>query len=231
MKTKHSLIPILLLIPAPLQAQSSSSYKNLDILKGVPDARIPAVMQAFNSFLGVNCTHCHVEGKWESAEKPAFARTRQMFRMRAGMNAGPLKAYDGVGCWTCHRGKPQPEPLAQSALRDPAWPPELALKPDQENQPAERVFHNIQTFSGVPAGRLPTVMALFSISLGVDCSHCHVSGDWQSDDKPAKQTARQMMAMVRSTKPEYFEQSAAGISCWTCHRGAKNPERNAPPKA
>jgi hypothetical protein len=214
-----------------MRAQTGSSYKNLDVLKGVPDERIPMVMQAFNGFLGVQCTHCHIEGKWESGEKPAFARTRQMFRMRAALNAGPLKEYAGIGCWTCHRGQAKPSPLAPDALRETGWPTELALKPGQENQPAETVFQNIQTFTGVPAGRFPTVMRLFTVSLGVECAHCHVTGDWKSDAKPAKQTARKMMVMVRSTKPEYFEQSQAGISCWSCHRGAVNPERNAPPKA
>ncbi len=210
---------------------AQSTYRNLDILKGVPEERIPAVMQAFNGFLGVTCTHCHVEGKWENGEKPAFARTRQMFRMRAALNAGPLKDYAGIGCWTCHRGQPQPAPLPPDALRNPDWPAEVALQPGQENQPVEKVFQNIQIFNGVPAGRFPKVMKLFAVSLGVDCNHCHVPGDWKSDAKPAKQTARKMMAMVRSTKPEYFEASQPGISCWTCHRGAVNPERNAPPKA
>jgi hypothetical protein len=214
-----------------LIGQTPSAYKNLDILKGVPDERIPTVMQAFNGFLGVECTHCHVEGKWESAEKPAFARTRQMFRMRASLNAGPLKEYAAIGCWTCHRGQPKPASLKPEDLRDPNWPAELALKPGQESQPAETVFQNIQTFRGVPAGRFPTVMKMFTVSLGVQCSHCHTAEDWKSDAKPAKQTARKMMEMVRSTKPEYFDQSSPGISCWTCHRGLVSPERNAPPKA
>lgn len=223
--------PILLLLSAiGLAAQTNPSYKNLDILKGIPEDRIPAVMQAFNGFLGVACTHCHVEGKWESGELPAFARTRQMFRMRAALNAGPLKEYAGIGCWTCHRGKPKPEPLAPDGLRASVWPTDLALRAEQENQPAEAVFHNIRIFRGVLAGRLPTAMALFTVSLGVNCDHCHVTGDWKSDAKPAKETARKMMAMVRSTKPEYFDPASAGISCWTCHRGTVNPERNAPPE-
>jgi photosynthetic reaction center cytochrome c subunit len=214
-----------------LFGQTGSAYKNLDILKGVPDERIPAVMQAFTGFLGVGCTHCHVEGKWESAGKAPFTRTRQMFRMRAALNSGPLKDYAGIGCWTCHRGQPKPEPVNPRDLQDPSWPADVALQAGQETQPAEKVFANIQTFTGVPAGRFPTVMKLFTVSLGVTCTHCHVAGDWKSDAKTPKQTARVMMRMVRSTKPEYFDQASAGISCWTCHRGSLNPERNAPPKA
>jgi hypothetical protein len=213
-----------------LDGQTGSTYKNLEILKGVPDERIPTIMQAFNGFLGVECTHCHVDGKWESSEKPAFARTRQMFHMRAALNSGPLHDYAGIGCWTCHRGQPKPAALPQERLRDPKWPAELALKPDQQSQPAEAVYQNIQVFRGVPAGRFPTVMTLFTVSLGVSCGHCHMEGDWKSDSKPAKETARKMMLMVRSTSKDYFDQSSA-LSCFTCHRGAVSPERNAPPKA
>src|SRR5450432_2644778 len=119
---------VLSLAGLSLQGQTGSTYKNLDILKGVPDERIPAVMQAFNGFLGVECTHCHVEGKWESGDKPTFARTREMFRLRAALNSGPLKDYAGVGCWTCHRGQPKPASVNPQDLRDPSLPDDAALK-------------------------------------------------------------------------------------------------------
>jgi hypothetical protein len=69
----------------------------------------------------------------------------------------------------------------------------------RENEPAEAVFKNIQFLKGVPAGRLLAVMRLgYSRSLGVNCTHCHVVDEWEKDDKPTKQTARDMAQMVRT---------------------------------
>jgi hypothetical protein len=200
-------------------------YKNLDILKEVPAARIPAVMQAFNGFLGVECTHCHIAGKWESEEKPAFARARQMFRTRAQLNAGPLKEYAPIGCWTCHRAHARPEALPQEQVQQVAWPPDLVLKPEVRSQPAETVWKNIEIFRGLPATTIRGAMSVFSVSLGVGCDHCHAAGDYASDAKPAKATARRMMAMVRESGKDF---APSALSCWTCHQGAAKPLRNAP---
>jgi hypothetical protein len=225
-----SIAPLLaLLFTVTLPAQKAEEqYKNIEILKGVPAARIPAVMEAFGRFLGVACTHCHVDGKFEDASKPAYTRTREMFRMRAALNAGELHAYAPIGCWTCHRGQAKPAQANwQEIMQKREWPPELALTAEQESRPAEAVYKNIRIFKGVPAARLFPAMAVFSASLGVKCAHCHVEGDWGSDAKPAKETARQMMAMVRAASKEYFAGSGS-LSCWTCHRGATSPERNPP---
>jgi len=149
--------------------------------------------------------------------------------MRAGLNAGPLKDYAGIGCWTCHRGQPKPASMPPDLVSNPAWPADLKLTPEKQALPAEVVYQNIQIFRGMNAGRMPAAMAVFTASLGITCADCHVEGDWKSDAKPKKQTARQMMTMSRAASKEYFPQ-ASTFSCWTCHRGTVNPERNAPPK-
>src|SRR5918993_1648589 len=65
----------------------------------------------------------------------------------------------------------------------------------QENKPAEEVFKNIRLLKGVPAGRLLRVMEMgYARSLGVNCTHCHVAGEWEKEDKPTKQIAREMAA-------------------------------------
>lgn len=40
--------------------------------------------------------------------------------------------------------------------------------------------------------------------LGVDCAHCHVMGEFDKDDKPAKQTARKLFTMVCGIGQDYF---------------------------
>jgi hypothetical protein len=76
------------------------------------------------------------------------------------------------------------------------------------------------------------VMREFDESLGVQCVFCHVQGDFASDAKPQKATARRMIAMVRSTRKyfpittdgEYPEGFYHDVDCFTCHRGTVKPE-------
>jgi DNA-binding transcriptional regulator YiaG len=95
----------------------------------------------------------------------------------------------------------------------------------REQQPAEQVFKNIQTLKGVPAKRLPLIMNAYTRSLGVPCSYCHAVDQWEKDDKPAKQAARDMMRMVANMKTVA---AGASVSCSTCHRGQPHPDSRLP---
>src|SRR5262245_41228421 len=45
-------------------------FKNIQILKGMPAARILRIMElGYARSLGVNCTHCHVADAWEKEDK------------------------------------------------------------------------------------------------------------------------------------------------------------------
>src|SRR5687767_14614980 len=77
----------------------------------------------------------------------------------------------------------------------------------KEQAPAETVFKNIQLFKGMPAGRVLRIMELgYSRSLGVTCTHCHIPGAWEKDDKPTKQVARDMAAMVNAINSQHLKQ-------------------------
>jgi hypothetical protein len=101
--------------------------------------------------------------------------------------------------------------------------PSTAWVNDPPPAPAEAVYKNIQIMKGVPAPRLPAVMNNLTIWLGVQCAHCHVQGHFESDDVPAKQTARKMFTMVRAINHDNFPGSDP-VTCWTCHRGAARPQ-------
>jgi hypothetical protein len=102
----------------------------------------------------------------------------------------------------------------------------------KENEPAEKVFKNIQSLKGVPAGRLLRIMEIgYGRSLGVSCSHCHVPGQWESESKPTKQIARDMVAMVGTINGQMLKNiknlnERATINCTTCHRGQIAPALN-----
>ena len=107
-----------------------------------------------------------------------------------------------------------------------------------ENKPAEEVFKNIQMLKGMPAGRLLRVMELgYARSLGVNCTHCHVADAWEKEDKPTKQIAREMNAMVgvinndQLKKIKNLKGPNSIINCTTCHRGQTKPALNLPETA
>ena len=114
--------------------------------------------------------------------------------------------------------------------RDSLFNVELAKIVGRENQPAESVYKNIKLFQGQPASRVLNVMARgFDPALGVSCSHCHVVGEYAKEDKPTKQIARDMFAMVTAINTQYLKNIKnlrspnPSVNCSTCHRGQTRP--------
>jgi len=105
----------------------------------------------------------------------------------------------------------------------------------KEKEPAEKVFKNIQSLKGIPAGRFLAIMEMgFSRSLGVDCTHCHTPEKWETEDKNTKQIAREMWAMVGRINGELLKNvknlksETPTVNCTTCHRGQTKPALNLP---
>src|SRR5437868_6284637 len=150
-------------------------------------------------------------------------------------------------------GAPPPMTAADSAAmvarrdsiakdREKLYNEALAKIAGRENQPAESVFKNIKIFQGQPASRVLRIMAQgFDPALGVSCSHCHVVGEYDKDDKPTKQIARDMFAMVGAINTQYLAKIKnlrspnPSVNCSTCHRvqtrpgGGGGPPRPASP--
>jgi hypothetical protein len=86
---------------------------------------------------------------------------------------------------------------------------------------------------------LHDIMRGYSKSLGVRCDFCHVAEkvegqsrpkfDFASDNKPEKNTARNMMRMVDAINNNFIgkmiggDHSLESITCVTCHNGRKTP--------
>ena len=191
------------------------AYPNIVILKGVPAERIPLIMATFSRVLGVPCTHCHVEGAMAKEYKPEFGIARRMFQMR---NWIAQNAQVDATCWTCHRGHAVPESGPQ--IKTEIWPADLNLNAEQSAQPAVKVYKNLRFFNSTAAD-VKSAMLFISTSLGVECSTCHTVGAWEKDDKPAKDVARKMLAMVRDTRHQFAD---IRVGCFTCHHGASKPE-------
>lgn len=124
--------------PTATAAQPASEFKNLQVLpRTLTRPELMAVMRTFTRGLGVRCNHCHVATETTPEEKLDFASdakeekrvARVMIQMANQIN-GPfmdrVEVAEGheakpaasasvppgqgrVWCWTCHRGKVEPE--------------------------------------------------------------------------------------------------------------------------
>jgi cytochrome c peroxidase len=106
----------------------------------------------------------------------------------------------------------------------------------KENDPAGKVFMDIDVMQGVTAGQLLLIMEKgYSRPLGVTCTHCHVPGQWESNEKKEKEAARGMIRMngtinndllpkIRGLDTDHKPQ----VNCTTCHRGQVRPALQMP---
>ena len=92
-------------------------------------------------------------------------------------------------------------------------------------------YKNLKVFpQGVTRDQLLSNMKLFSQSLGVRCTYCHVGTegqplstfDFASDAKLKKLRARQMLEMAHKLNNEEFD-GEMKVTCFTCHRGSTKP--------
>lgn len=100
-----------------------------------------------------------------------------------------------------------------------------------------RPLENIRTLKGWSGDEVRAEMRRMAEALGVKCEHCHVQGNYPSDEKRAKQTARRMIDLTVALNAEYFldpPAAAAGaskfgrVTCYTCHQGAATPKTGGP---
>src|SRR5687767_5871662 len=95
-----------------------------------------------------------------------------------------------------------------------------------QEKPVEQVRKNIKVLTGLPDSQLIPVMNFMAASLGRRCNFCHITDKGREgyalDDKPEKNTAREMIKMVMGLRKQSFP-GASEISCFTCHRGQQRP--------
>lgn len=104
--------------------------------------------------------------------------------------------------------------ISHMSAQDPPPPP-----PPPGGRPQMPAPKNLKLLQ--PAELMPT-MNFFRNSLGVQCSFCHVRGDFASDENPKKAMARTMIVMARDINAK-FPDGKTHVTCYTCHRGASEP--------
>jgi hypothetical protein len=71
------------------------------------------------------------------------------------------------------------------------------------------------------------VMGGFRTALGVQCTYCHVQGDFASDENAKKSMARNMLRITQDVNAA-FPDGQRHVTCYTCHRGEAVPKTEAP---
>ena len=100
-----------------------------------------------------------------------------------------------------------------------------ALRKPEET--AGQHYKNVKLLKDLPASQFIDTMRYFTTALGVNCEHCHVQGQFDSDEKKQKNTARTMITMVHDMNQNVFH-GHQEVRCYTCHRGNDEPKSQVP---
>ena len=100
-----------------------------------------------------------------------------------------------------------------------------------ENEPAERVFKNVQVLKGLTAAELVHKMDYdYGAALSWNCTNCHrfaPQGNFASDTSADKRRARFMQQMTNDLNqvqlPKLYPKDTPHVGCVTCHRGYNEP--------
>jgi photosynthetic reaction center cytochrome c subunit len=91
---------------------------------------------------------------------------------------------------------------------------------------------SVKILRGLTVPEFEAEMQLMNQALGVACGHCHVRGNFASDENPRKATARKMLEMTRTINQQFFtgyapregESRLGKVTCFTCHQGEERPK-------
>ena len=214
------------------------------------------------------CNYCHNPENMASDEVYTKVVARRMLQMTQTINAGWKShvADTGVTCWTCHRGQHIPvEHWAQGAPQNLQG--NFMGNRNGQNMPVAASGYttlNSDPFSAYLSGaesirvqgtqsmrpaepgvsiqateKSYGLMMHMSTSLGVNCTFCHNTANFQSWDysNPQRVTAWHGIRMVRAINNEYIDPLASVFpanrkgplgdpfktNCATCHQGVNRP--------
>mgnify|MGYP003575694950 CR=1 FL=1 len=91
---------------------------------------------------------------------------------------------------------------------------------------------DVKVLTGLLAPQFQEEMNFITQALGVNCNTCHVRGNFASEEKPEKLTARRMLEMTRGINQQFFpdhkpkegESVLGRVTCYTCHQGERTPK-------
>ena len=139
------------------------AFKNIEVLKDIPADQLLPSMRYITAALGVRCDYCHEAGHFDSDDKPAKLRARNMMKMMFAINKDNFNAHREVTCFTCHRGSAKPAGIpslpdqtigAYGASMAASQPLKPASSPDSDGAPSRS--------GGDAAASLPSADDIFA---------------------------------------------------------------------
>ena len=107
------------LTPEQKMAQpAEKTFKNIQVLKGMPTNQLAGTMSFVATSLGVRCGFCHDPADYSSDAKAEKKTARKMMAMQMGINKESFDGRSEVSCWTCHRGTTDPRSVPSLDLAD-----------------------------------------------------------------------------------------------------------------
>ena len=107
------------------------------------------------------------------------------------------------------------------------WAGPAAAQPPRAPRPLE----NIKVLTGWTGAEVREEMRRMGEAIGVKRDHRHVQGNFASDEKRAKHTARRMLQLTLALNAEHFPDARTGarrielgrVTCYTCHQARPRP--------
>jgi hypothetical protein len=96
----------------PRPPTSEQTFKNIQVLKGIPVDDFLQTMGIMSAALGIDCSECHLNAGTEkvdwAADTPRKMIARKMVLMMTAINRDNFSGRQIVTCWSCHRGRDRP---------------------------------------------------------------------------------------------------------------------------
>ncbi len=115
-EARHRLVQALLDRLGDRDTLPVDSVYDVEVIDGsMPARKFLALMDRYGAALGVNCTYCHVPGRYSREDSVQKEVTRKMVTMMDTINIRFLRAIPKmsdtgvrIDCVTCHRGQLKP---------------------------------------------------------------------------------------------------------------------------
>jgi hypothetical protein len=91
------------------EQSAGEHYKNIQVIKDIPETAVTPLMATFQTALGVECTYCHSQAAYDSDALKTKVTARKMMLMVADLNRREFGGREAVTCITCHRGETVPD--------------------------------------------------------------------------------------------------------------------------
>jgi photosynthetic reaction center cytochrome c subunit len=141
--------------PGKKELMAEDVYKNIQVLRGIPENQFLATMGFFSASIGESCEFCHDdESSWAGYAKDNEHKqtARKMILMMNAINKGYFGGARKLTCYSCHRGTDFPKvtpDLAQQYSAPVVDEPDVIGEQAAGEAPADQILDKyIQALGG-----------------------------------------------------------------------------------